>query len=81
MGCLLPSTICPGRSPLKKPMRHKTEAGQVASKLKGGQWKGFLELSQQKDRLVGLVVKASASRVKDPGFKSSLSRDFFEVES
>ena len=28
------------------------------------------------DRLVGLVVKASASRAKDPGFKSHLRRDF-----
>ena len=28
------------------------------------------------DRLVGLVVKASASRAGDPGFESHLSRDF-----
>ena len=27
-------------------------------------------------RLVGLVVKASASRVEDPGFESRLRRDF-----
>ena len=33
------------------------------------------------DRLVGLVVKASAPRAEDPGFKSRLSRDFFGVES
>ena len=33
------------------------------------------------DRLVGLVVKASASRAKGPGFKSRLRRDFFGVES
>ena len=33
------------------------------------------------DRLVDLVVKASASRVEDPGFKSRLRRDFFGVES
>ena len=32
-------------------------------------------------RLVGLVVKASASRVEDPGFESRLRRDFFGVES
>ena len=31
--------------------------------------------------LVGLVVKASASRAEDPGFKSRLCRDFFRVES
>ena len=32
-------------------------------------------------RLVGLVVKASALRAEDPGFKSRLRRDFFGVES
>ena len=32
-------------------------------------------------RLVGLVVKASASRAEDPGFESRLRRDFFGVES
>ena len=30
-----------------------------------------------RDHLVGLVVKASASGVEDPGFESSLQRDFF----
>ena len=35
----------------------------------------------QCDRLVGLVVKASASRVEDPGFESRLRRDFSGVES
>ena len=33
------------------------------------------------DRLVGLVVKASASRTEGPGFESRLRRDFFGVES
>ena len=33
------------------------------------------------DRLVGLVVKASASRAEGPGFESRLGRDFFGVES
>ena len=33
------------------------------------------------DRLVALVVKASASRAEDPGFESRLRRDFFGVES
>ena len=33
------------------------------------------------DRLVDLVVKASASRAEDPGFESRLRRDFSEVES
>ena len=32
-------------------------------------------------RLVGLVVKASASRAEDPGFESRLRRDFSRVES
>ena len=32
-------------------------------------------------RLVGLVVKASASRAEDPGFESRWRRDFFGVES
>ena len=33
------------------------------------------------DRLIGLVVKASASRAEDPGFESCLSQDFFGVKS
>ena len=33
------------------------------------------------NRLVGLVVKASASRAEDPGFESRLRQDFFGVES
>ena len=32
--------------------------------------------SDGSDRLVGLVVKVSASRAEDPGFKSHLRRDF-----
>ena len=32
-------------------------------------------------RLVGLVVKASASGAEDPEFESRLRRDFFRVES
>ena len=32
-------------------------------------------------RLVGLVVKASASRAEGPGFESRMRRDFFGVES
>ena len=34
--------------------------------------------SLPQDRLVGLVVKASASRAEDPGFESRLRRDFSE---
>ena len=33
------------------------------------------------DRLVGLVVKVSASKAEDPGFESRLLRDFFGVKS
>ena len=33
------------------------------------------------NRLVGLKVKASASRAEDPGFKPRLRRDFSGVES
>ena len=33
------------------------------------------------DRLVGLVVKASASRAEDPRFESRLRRDFFPGSS
>ena len=33
------------------------------------------------DRLVGLVVKAYASRAEGPEFESRLRRDFFGVES
>ena len=33
------------------------------------------------DGLVGLVVKASASRAEDPGLESRLRRDFSGVES
>ena len=33
------------------------------------------------DRLLGLVVKASASKAEDPGFESRLRRNFFGVES
>ena len=36
---------------------------------------------QSVDRLVGLVVKASALRAEDPGFESRFRRDFFGVES
>ena len=41
----------------------------------------FYNLLTAPDRLVGLVVKASASRAEDPGFESRLRRDFFGVES
>ena len=33
------------------------------------------------NRLLGLMVKASASRVEDPEFESRLRQDFFAVES
>ena len=36
-----------------------------------------LRIALSADRLVGVVVKASASRAEDPGFESRLRRDFF----
>ena len=39
------------------------------------------QIMTQSDRLVGLVVKASASKAEDPGFESRLRRDFFRVDS
>ena len=42
---------------------------------------GGILISHDTDRLVGLVVKASASRAEGPGFESRLRRDFFGVES
>ena len=40
----------------------------------------FVFLFPSHDRLVGLVVKASASRAEGPGFESRLRRHFFGVE-
>ena len=37
--------------------------------------------SRLRDRLVGLVVKASPSRAEDPGFESRLRRDLSGIES
>ena len=42
---------------------------------------GIVYATQFDDRLVGLVVKVSASRAEDPGFESRLRRDFSGVES
>ena len=48
----------------------------------GAKKEGIMNLSSLFfDRLVGLVVKASASRAEDPGFDSRLRRDFSGVES
>ena len=44
-------------------------------------WRGRSADSWRGDRLVGLVVKASASRAEDPWFESRLRRDFSGVES
>ena len=38
-------------------------------------------LFHPRDRLVGLVVKASTLRAEDPGFESYLRRDFSRVKS
>ena len=44
---------------------------------------GITHLNQsfEYDRLVGLVVKASASRAEGPGFESRWLRDFWVVSS
>ena len=47
----------------------------------GVQFTGTDRSSSPHHRLVGLVVKASASRAEGPGFESRWSRDFFGVES
>ena len=39
-----------------------------------------VEQPESQDRLVGLVVKAPASRAEDPGFESRLCRDLSGVE-
>ena len=44
-------------------------------------WLGCVRVSGHANRLVGLVVKASASRAEDPGFESHLRRAFWGVES
>ena len=41
----------------------------------------YTTLPYPSDRLVGLVVKTSASRAQDPGFESRVRREFFGVES
>ena len=43
--------------------------------------KWMRQLPRLYDRLVGLVVKASAPRAEDPGFESRLQWDFSGVES
>ena len=44
-------------------------------------WTVLTGISHLSGRLVGLVVKASASRAEDPGFESPLRRDFFSGSS
>ena len=58
-----------------------SESGPVGTKLTSVSRTQGSEVSAKGNRLVGLVVKASASRAEDPGFESRLRRDFFGVES
>ena len=62
-----------GTQPTVRPLNHvKTQQAQST----------YCDLAPDScDRLVGLVVKASASRAEGPGFESRLRRDFFWVES
>ena len=62
------------------------QPGECVCRVDGIRWKGWwdgvqLLSSAYKNRLVGLVVKASATRAEDPGFESLVRRDFFGVES
>ena len=58
-----------------------TLAEEVSTPVFLWEYKMITMVSAESDRLVGLVVKASASRAEDPGFESRLRRDFFGVES
>ena len=66
-------------------MADRQTKGQVARKTDGPEREASqrhrLKRYMEQDRLVGLVVKASASRAEGPGFESRLRRDFFGVES
>ena len=53
--------------------------GRIVSVLGVSSWPD--NCNTLRDRFVGLVVKASASRAEDPGFESPLRRDFFPVSS
>ena len=57
---------CKKKKKKKKKKRRKRDRTQVCRFLGG-------------HRLVGLVVKTSASRAEDPGFESRLRRDFFRA--
>ena len=62
--------------------RRAVSCGAVCHGQRGGQ-RPVRGLAAQTGahRLVGLVVKVSASRAEDPGFESRLRRDFSGVES
>ena len=63
-------------------LKHSRRACLTTRPTTGAQdWKSQLVRIQSPDRLVGLVVKASASRAEDSGFESRLRRDFSGVES
>ena len=57
----------------------QTHGAKLATYAGGSHWTFCLFVIV--NRLVGLVVKASASRAEGPGFESRLRRDFFGVES
>ena len=59
----------------------KTTVAAVAKTTVAAAVLGVREKQVQGDRLVGPVVKASASRAEDPGFDSRLRRDFSGVKS
>ena len=63
-------------SSLSHPSEKDRQQGQPTSADSTTTWS-----TSKINRLVGLVVKASASRAGDPGLESRLRRDFFGVES
>ena len=58
----------------------RQESVKSAERLDRASWES-IPVSPALGRLVGLVVKASASRAEDPEFESRLRRDFSGVES
>ena len=69
----------------EKPANNQPSCHDILPRFSGvysdGVWHVAGHCSPSVDRLVGLGVKASASRAEDPGFESRSRRDFSGVES
>ena len=88
--CLSHSFLTPGRPFLSLSHSHQASdrpAALVDESVGGSELLSQTPYTNNKpgtetmDCLVGVVVKASASRVEDPRFESRLRQDFFRVES